>query len=810
VSVPDPALVSEVHAAVSLRDALPEGDETRFRCPNSAAHTHGDADPSARWNLVKAVWRCPVCGEGGGAADLARRLGVRPPRAKRNGERIKRARRTAYEIRDIEGALVATHVRLDMDDGSKSFIWERNGRSGLGGMSSTSLPLYGSERLNAAQDDIEILITEGEKATDALIGLGLVALGTVTGAATVPSLDVLRGLSGRNVILWPDNDDAGGRHMETVAARLLEAGAATVRIIEWQDAPVAGDAADFVAGGGAAETVRELMKKASPWTPARSGSTDDSNNDLPEIDAGLGDLATMSAQAMAALESANEPPFVFRHGGVLVRLERDERGTPGIQLLTVDRMRHRLARVARFTRGRGASGDRVATEPPIPVVRDLLAHPEPEFPVLSRIVEAPVFAPDGTLQVAPGYHPASKTYFAPAPGFEVPAVTEQPGAEDVEAATRLLLEEYLGDFPFVGDPERAHALGALLLPFARDLIDGPTPLHLIEKPAPGTGATLLVEAILFPALGRVVAGMTEGGDEDEWRKRLTAQLLRGPVAILIDNLRDRLDSAALSSAITAAHFEDRRLGASELVCPPVRCLWIATGNNPALSNEIARRTVRIRLDSRRDQPWLRDPKEFRHSNLIEWMRENRSALVQAALVLIRNWLAAGRPESAETRKLGMYESWSTVIGGILRAAGVPGFLQNLMDLYDTADAEGKSWRAFVDAWWEVHVEGVVGVSDLMTIAERCDFDLGDGTDRSRRIRFGRMLAGARDRTFGCYTILDARSYQGASRWRLVNVVNVVDVSSDPHARAHTRARAQEAAVKDIHHIHDIHRGEGAK
>ena len=31
----------------------------------------------------------------------------------------------------------------------------------------------------------------------------------------------------------------------------------------------------------------------------------------------------------------------------------------------------------------------------------------------------------------------------------------------------------------------------MLLPFVRELIDGPTPLHLIEKPTPGTGGTLL-------------------------------------------------------------------------------------------------------------------------------------------------------------------------------------------------------------------------------------------------------------------------------------------------------------------------------
>ena len=42
----------------------------------------------------------------------------------------------------------------------------------------------------------------------------------------------------------------------------------------------------------------------------------------------------------------------------------------------------------------------------------------------------------------------------------------------------------------------------------------PTPLHLIEKPHPGTGATLFVEALMLPATGEVIAVTSEGRDEE--------------------------------------------------------------------------------------------------------------------------------------------------------------------------------------------------------------------------------------------------------------------------------------------------------
>ena len=145
-------------------------------------------------------------------------------------------------------------------------------------------------------------------------------------------------------------------------------------------------------------------------------------------------------------------------------------------------------------------------------------------------------------------------------------------------------------------------MALLLLPFVRELIEGPTPLHLIEKPTPGTGAGLLSDVLTYPFLGQTVSVMAEGGDDDEWRKRITAKLMSGGSIVLIDNLRRVVDSGALSAALTTDSWEDRILGQSNMAKVPVRTVWIATGNNPALSNEIARRVVRIRLDSHVGQP----------------------------------------------------------------------------------------------------------------------------------------------------------------------------------------------------------------
>ena len=209
------------------------------------------------------------------------------------------------------------------------------------------------------------------------------------------------------------------------------------------------------------------------------------------------------------------------------------------------------------------------------------------------------------------------------------------------------------------------AIALTLLPFARDLIPGPTPLHLFEKPMPGTGATLLVEMLAFPAIGRPIATMTEAGREEEWEKKIFAKLRTGPAFVFWDNLRKRLDSGALSTAITSLSFEGRVLCKSETARVPVRCCWVATGNNPSLSSEIVRRTVRIRMDAKQDRPWLRT--HFRHPNLRRWVKEHRGELVWAALTLIQAWLAAGKPSGRSTegtalgekgKEIGSFDMWS--------------------------------------------------------------------------------------------------------------------------------------------------------
>lgn len=490
--------------------------------------------------------------------------------------------------------------------------------------------------------------------------------------------------------------------------------------------------------------------------------------DFPVIRTNGRQLPAVTGDALNAAVAANDPPELFVRGRVLVQVDEDCAGSPFIAVLSPNAVRGHLARVANWER-RTVKNDgaivSTAVAPPMDVVGDLmaLAPQSLPFPPLERVVRVPVFAADGSIVTAPGYHAAGRVVYRPPPGLVVEAVPSRPGPDDIAEAKRLLIDELMGDFPFVGPAERAHALCTLLLPFARNLITGATPLHLFEAPSPGTGKGLLTTALLAVSHGGEPGTMVEGRDEDEWRKRITAKLVAGQEIVFIDNLRRRLESSALAAAVTAVVWEDRLLGHSQMVSFPVRTVWVATANNPALSSEMTRRTLRIRLDARSDRPWLRSG--FRHPDLASWTMRHRPELIRSALVLIQAWVAAGRRPGEE--RLGSFESWAATMGGILRSAGVPGFLANLADFYAAADTELKTWRGFVEAWRDKYGTAAVGVADLYPLAE--ELGLGEGSERSQRSRLGRLLRTNRDRSFAGLRVEAAGSYQGAARWQIVAV-----------------------------------------
>ena len=477
-----------------------------------------------------------------------------------------------------------------------------------------------------------------------------------------------------------------------------------------------------------------------------------------------GDLLHTTAKAWNAVaqwtDPANPDQFLARLGDLPVRLtRRNGDGDVMAEPLDSKRMVNILAHSIQWMK-QTKDGPEPCYPPPT-VAGNMLADQHPPLPELERIISVPILAPDGSIHDTRGYDGSTKCFYEPARGLSIPAVKAKPTKKDVKAAGALL-KELVTDFPFSGPDngavERAHAFDLLLTPFVRAMIEGATPLHLIEAPTPGSGKTLLAEVMAIPALGgRKLRSMVEGGNAEEWRKRLTAMLLQSTEYVLLDNLRARLDSSALASIITAGMSSDRLLGQSKIVDLKTRCGWIGTGNNPAMSDEMFRRTVRTRLDAQLEHPEERSG--WTHPNLKHWTLHKRGDLVAAALTLGRGWVVAGQPDPVGLSTLGMFEDYSRVIGGILQWSELGNILGNREEFRTAVTHDNDGPLTFLSAVYVRYGRREFTTADVAALAHK-HLGLEESDDNTA---VGFQLRSLTDRPIGGLTLRQGNRAHGNVR-----------------------------------------------
>jgi len=194
---------------------------------------------------------CHACQAKGGLKKLAQELNILP--GKERGDDTQRKIVRTYDYRDETGSLLFQVVRYNpkkfkqrRSDGNGGWLWDLNG---------TRRVLYRLPELTASLDN-PVWIVEGEKDADRLAKEGLLAT-TNSGGADKWRPAYNQCLRDRDIIIIPDNDEAGKRHAHTVA-RSLTGTAKSVKIVHIPNLPHKGDVTGWLDAGHSIEDLQKL------------------------------------------------------------------------------------------------------------------------------------------------------------------------------------------------------------------------------------------------------------------------------------------------------------------------------------------------------------------------------------------------------------------------------------------------------------------------------------------------------------------------------------------------------------------------
>ena len=280
------------------------------------------------------------------------------------------------------------------------------------------------------------------------------------------------------------------------------------------------------------------------------------------------------------------------------------------------------------------------------------------------------------------------------------------------------------DFPLVGESDRANLYGCLLTAVLRPMIRGVTPLFLADKSQMGSGGSLICEIIDIVATGSNTDLTGVPKKEEDFPKKITGLLQAGKTVIVLDNIEGKLESPALAIALSSETWTERLLGKNEIAEYPNTATWLGNGNNIQLGLDLPRRCYRCRIQYQDAKPWQRSG--FKHPNIKAYVRENRSLIIAACLIMARSWLSAGSPGPKTVPYMGGFEDWRYTIGGILEHCKIPAFLGNLDQLYEDSSGDNLQWESFLETWHYTWGSNPVTTSDIAKYVEQ---ELSSGPDR---------------------------------------------------------------------------------
>lgn len=263
------------------------------------------------------------------------------------------------------------------------------------------------------------------------------------------------------------------------------------------------------------------------------------------------------------------------------------------------------------------------------------------LPDIQQITGSPVLAltPDGPELLGHGWHAHAGGTFVTG-RQKVPTMT-------IEEARDILFQEVLCDISFAGEGEAARAAASFISPALKigRWIDDDFPVDVAEADQSQAGKSYrhkLIAAV-YGETPYTITNSTGGvGSFDE---RIGGALIAGRPIITLENIRGRIDSQTLESAIRG---QSRVTARSFRACVEVDTapfIWQLSTNGAELTRDLANRAVITRI---RKQPDGYQYRKWREGEILHHVRANQPRYLAAIHAILREWATAGCPRSDET------------------------------------------------------------------------------------------------------------------------------------------------------------------
>jgi hypothetical protein len=560
----------------------------------------------------------------------------------------------AYDYRDASGALVYQACRFE----PKNFIQRRpDGNGGwtynLQGIK--PVPYRLPEILAAGIFDA-VFVAEGEKDCDYLAALGLVATCNSGGAGKWKP-EFAEWLADRDVYVLPDNDEAGEKHAQQVAAS-VHGKASSVRIVRLPGLSHKGDVSDWLAAGGTKNELLQLCEAAELWTP------------IPEA------LPRLPVDAATERNGSTRPKAITN-----ARIEQDADGKAVITPMP-------MAEIVESIQG--------ATDNwPRRVGHDLFAHVPGGAVTWLQTTDA-LLGWLGTITGQPPRFKRDAALHSPAHVFHElrRLATEYSAVETLPHEPAMQGHYYACGIPDPGDgsaldklvfrfnpetPEDADLIRLMFVTLFWGGRSGSRPAFVFTAEAGrGVGKTSCAEMA-----GHLAGGIIElSANEDA---SVMKQRLLSPEGItrrvaLLDNVKSHKFSwAELEALITAPVISGKRLYVGE-ASRPNNLVFAVTLNGVSLSKDLAQRSVIIKLRKpTHSGTWKEETRRL--------IDENRAALIADCIAFLRG----------QRFPLTRYSRWGAWEHDVLERMDNAADLQSLiLERQDIADVECEEFGILTD------------------------------------------------------------------------------------------------------------------